>query len=207
MGVKERKAQEKQTRQDQILKAARTLLFSQSVEEISINKISKKAELGVGTIYFYFKSKEDIFIALQEEGVDLLHETIQKICAGPLEPGQKLQEIANAYYDFTESQKEYFNIINHFMASPKILFKEELKQRIDMSAKRILAIIQDIVVTGIQSGVFQDDNPEKFSIMFWGTIHGLLQFKKFENTLLQGQVYTQIYQYSVEKLIQGIALK
>ncbi len=79
MGVKERRELEKQARRDQILDAARKLLFSQGIEKISISRISKEAELGVGTIYFYFKNKEDIFIALQQEGVDVLFSGILKI--------------------------------------------------------------------------------------------------------------------------------
>ncbi len=51
MGVKERRALEKQMRRNKILDAARKLLFSQGFENVSISKISKEAQLGVGTIY------------------------------------------------------------------------------------------------------------------------------------------------------------
>ena len=40
--------------------------------------------------------------------------------------------------------------------------------------------------------------------MFWGTLHGLLQFKKLEHTALENIPHIDIYQYSVEKLIQTI---
>lgn len=79
MGVKERKAVEKQARRNQILDAARTLLFSSGINNISISKISKQAELSVGTIYFYYKNKEQIFVALQEEGLALLYSTILRV--------------------------------------------------------------------------------------------------------------------------------
>ncbi len=207
MGVKERRELEKQTRRNQILDAARKLLFSKGIENISISKISKEAELGVGTIYFYYKNKEDIFIALQEEGVSLLSDEIQKIADKRMNPDQKLRRIAMAYYDFTETQKEYYNIINYFLSSSKVFFKGDLKLQIDMSAGRILAVIQDIIVAGNQAGFFEEEDPGKFSIMFWGTIHGLLQFKKLEGTTLQNQVYMEIYEYSVGKLIQGIVCK
>jgi AcrR family transcriptional regulator len=47
MGVKERKAIEKQMRRNQILDAARALLFSVGINNISISKISKHAELSL----------------------------------------------------------------------------------------------------------------------------------------------------------------
>ena len=43
--------------------------------------------------------------------------------------------------------------------------------------------------------------------MFWGTIHGLLQFKKLENTVLGNENHEQLYNYSVEKLIGSINLE
>ncbi|WDP91339.1 MAG: TetR/AcrR family transcriptional regulator [Desulfobacter sp.] len=187
--------------------AARDLLFSQGIEKISISKIAKEAELGVGTIYFYYKNKEDIFTALQEEGIGILYDEIKKIAANSVGQDQKLRHIALAYFDFTETQKEYFNVINYFLSASKVFFQKDLKLRIDLSASRILEIIQEIIISGQQDGLFADEDAEKFSIMFWGTLHGLLQFKKLEHTALKNQNYKEIYDYSVTKLIQAIVLK
>jgi hypothetical protein len=118
-----------------------------------------------------------------------------------------LRLIAHAFYDFTETQKEYFNIINYFLSSAKVFFKEDLKQQIDMSGGKILAVIQNVIIAGNQAGLFKEEDPGKCSIMFWGTMYGLLHFKKLEHTILQNEVYMEIYEYSVEKLIQGIIKK
>ncbi len=204
MGVKERREREKETRRNQILDAARTLLFSHGIEKVSISRISKEAELGVGTIYFYYKNKEEIFIALQQEGVDVLFSRIAPIAVQDVEPDEKLRQVAQAYYEFTETHREYFNIINYFLSSPKIFFVEDLKQKIDMSGTKILAVIQDIVTGGNQSGIFMEKEPQKFSIMFWGTIHGLVQFKKLEHTTLENETHKEVFDYSVEKMVQGL---
>jgi AcrR family transcriptional regulator len=204
MGVKERKALEKQMRRNQILDAARTLLFSFGINNLSISKISKHAELGVGTIYFYYKNKEEIFIALQEEGLSLLYNIILQISKKDIKHNDKLIQIALAYYKFSKEQKEYFDIINYFLSSPIVFFEPNLKNQVDMSGRKILMVISEIVLDGISHGVFKEDNPYKFSIMFWGTIHGLLQFKKLEKTVLGNEDHEQLYNYSVAKLINSI---
>jgi AcrR family transcriptional regulator len=79
MGLKERREREKEARKQQILDAARQLLFKKGIQSTSINQIARTAELGVGTIYFYFQSKEEIFYSLQEEGLDLLFRQIEAI--------------------------------------------------------------------------------------------------------------------------------
>jgi len=204
MGVKERKALEKQLRRDQILDAARTLLFSSGLESISISRISKQSELGVGTIYFYYKNKEEIFVALQKEGVALLYSIIFQISKKDIDHGKKLARIAKAYYKFSQEQKHYFDIINYFLSSPIVFFEPDLKNQIDMSGRKILVLIKDIVDEGIQKGVFNEKDPKKFSIMFWGTLHGLIHFKKLEKTILEKESHEKLFDYSVQKLIHSI---
>ncbi|OGR12732.1 MAG: hypothetical protein A2277_07560 [Desulfobacterales bacterium RIFOXYA12_FULL_46_15] len=204
MGVQERKAVEKQQRRSQILDAARMLLFSTGIDSVSISRIAKKAELGVGTIYFYFKNKEEIFAALQEEGLSLLYSKIIRLAKKEPEPEKQLAGIANVYYRFSEENKDYFDIINYFLSSPFVFFEPELKQQIDMSGHKILKLIRDTILTGIQKGVFKEAEPRRFSIMFFGTLHGLLHFKKLEHTVLENENHMDLYEYSVNKLIDAI---
>ena len=204
MGTQERKTAEKQFRRGQILDAARTLLLSSGMDSISISAISNRAELGVGTIYFYFRNKEEIFAALQEEGLALLYADILKISQQDLSPEEQLKAIAAVYYRFSEAQKNYFDIINYFLSSPTVFFEAELKNQIDMSGHKILGIIRDIVRNGVEQRVFIEPDPGKFSILFFGTLHGLLQLKKLEKTILENENHMEIYAYSVGKLMDSI---
>ena len=86
MGIKQRRRREKEHRRQQILDAARTLLFEKGLNAISVNQIARQAELAVGTIYFYFRSKEDIFAVLQEEGLELLLADVQRAQDGCCHP-------------------------------------------------------------------------------------------------------------------------
>ena len=64
MGVQERKEREKQARQDAILEAAREIFFAKGLDQATIDDIAEKAELSKGTIYLYFKSKEELYISV-----------------------------------------------------------------------------------------------------------------------------------------------
>ena len=206
MGIKERRAQEKQARQNQILDAARDLLFSQGIHQVSISKISKQSRLAVGTIYFYYKNKEEIFIALQQEGLQLLHEMVMQIIDQPvISEDEKLRQIGRAYYDFSREQEAYFTIINSFLSAPGIFFPDAQKRRVDKAGNRLLNLIRDLVAQGCDNQCFIPTDPAKFTLMFWGTLHGLLQFKKLESTILGNQDHTEVYFYSVEQLIRSIS--
>jgi AcrR family transcriptional regulator len=60
IGIVERKAREKEEMREDILKAARKLMNSEGVENISVRKIAGMIEYSPAIIYHYFKNKEEI---------------------------------------------------------------------------------------------------------------------------------------------------
>ena len=64
MGAKERRLREKQLRKDHILDTARSLLFKKGINATTMNQIARNAELSVGTLYLYFKNKEDLLLSI-----------------------------------------------------------------------------------------------------------------------------------------------
>jgi TetR/AcrR family transcriptional regulator len=204
MGLKERREREKQARKGQILTAARNLLFKKGIQATSINQIARKAELGVGTIYFYYQSKEEIFYSLQEEGLDILFKTIDAIGREDGPPEEKLCRTGSAYLQFSDAHKDYFDIINYFLATPTVILGDELKQRIDRKGSRILELIERFIRAGIEDGRFRSVDSKKYAVMFWGALHGLTQFKKLEDTVLEGEEHSHLFDYAVEQLVEGL---
>jgi AcrR family transcriptional regulator len=204
MGLKERREREKAARKGQILTAARSLLFEKGIQAISINQIARKAELGVGTIYFYYQSKEEIFYSLQEEGLDILFKAIDAIGRGGASAEEKLRQTGRAYLQFSDAHKNYFDIINYFLATPTVILGAELKQRIDRKGSQVLKLIDRFVREGVDAGIFRDVDAKKTAVMFWGAMHGLTQFKKLEDTVLEGEQHHRIFNYAVDQLIDGL---
>lgn len=204
MGLKERREREREERKRQILAAARSLLFSEGLQATSIHKIARSAELGVGTIYFYFASKEEIFAALQEEGIDLLHNKVKKSLERVNDPQDQLKTIARGYLDFSRENKDYFDIINYFLSSPGVLFSENIKAQIDQRGNRVISLVVSVVEGGIASGDFREVDARKFSMMFWAALHGLILFKKLKTTMLKDEDYHALVSYSVDYLVNSL---
>ncbi len=59
-----RRQREREERYQTILNAAESLFVKEGYHQTSINKIADLAEVSVGTVYFYFKNKEDLLIQL-----------------------------------------------------------------------------------------------------------------------------------------------
>lgn len=204
MGLKERRKREIRERHAQIMDAARKVLFKHGMPMASIKRIAQTAELGVGTLYSYFRSKEDIFIALQEEGLEILAREIQKTVQDAEDPLTHLRKIARAYLTFSEEGKDYFDILNFFLSSPGTVFEPGLKRQIDEHASQVLNILVTAIDSGMQQGVFHTTHPRRHAVILWATLHGLIQFRKMEATLLPGEDFDRLYNQAVDGFLRGL---
>ncbi len=200
MGLKERREREKIERRKQILDAARRVLFQKGIIAASMNLIAKEAELSVGTLYLYFKNKEELFAALQREGLDILLEMIKNGGDKGKCPADSLEKMALAYYDFSREQKKYFEIMNYFLASPKIIFPADLKTVIDNYGIAILDLFEDVIRKGTKNPEEKKKEIRHYAVMFIATLHGLLQFRKLQTTVLSGQAFKDLYMESATRL-------
>lgn len=206
MGLKERRQREKEARREQILKAARELLYKKGISGTSMNQIANRAELGVATLYSYFKSKEELFLAIGEEGLKLLRVKTVKVLESETDLKEKLRKVAIAYLDFSNDSKHFFYIINYFVSMPEVLFTPKSKNRIDQFAKETIEIVEGILSEGIKQAVFRPVEIERCAMMYWGMFHGLTQLKKFQSTLLKNDSHRDFYSYSVEQYIEMICI-
>ncbi|MFH1155584.1 MAG: TetR/AcrR family transcriptional regulator [Pseudomonadota bacterium] len=205
MGVEERREREREQRKKDILDAARKLLVEQGLQATSVNQIAKACELGIGTIYFYFKNKEEIFAALQEEGLDILYGQVAAAGkkAGTLDG--KLRAAAMAYLDFSRDCRDYFDVINYFITSPSTFFPSALMMRIHSRGSSVLSLVESIVAEGTRQDLFLEPRPRRYAIFFWASLHGLITIRKMgKDTILENEDYQDFYGYSVEKLIRSI---
>jgi AcrR family transcriptional regulator len=205
LGLKERREREKQARRESILAAARLLLHEKGINGASMNQIAKKAELGVATLYSYFKNKEDLFLVLQKEGLEILGEYIADSLVDLSDPAEKLKQIAVSFLDFSQKRKNYFYIINYFISTPEILFESGMKGKIDFQAERALSIAELVIQEGVDQGQFKKVNTKRSGFMFWGLVHGLTQYKKLETTILQDDDYTEVFGYSIDEFIASLS--
>ncbi len=77
--AQERKQQERTARRRRIQRAARSVFAERGYAKTSIEAVAKEATLSVGAIYLYFRSKEDLYISLLEDTLELLSAELQRI--------------------------------------------------------------------------------------------------------------------------------
>src|ERR1700676_862250 len=106
MGIKERHSRERETISRAILNAARSLFLAEGYANVSMRKIAEQIEYSPGAIYSYFASKEDIFFALAEEGLQVLRAHCTSDAHLPVSraPLNQVREAIWRFYTFSKEQ-------------------------------------------------------------------------------------------------------
>ena len=100
MGVKERRAREKEQLQQQILVAARELFVNEGYENVSMRKIADKIEYSPTTIYLYFKDKADLLDSVCQETLLSLLNTLDELKKDKSDPVETLRKSGRVYVAF-----------------------------------------------------------------------------------------------------------
>ena len=205
MGIKQRRRREKEERRGQIVDAARTLLFRNGLKAVSISQIAREAEIAVGTIYFYFRSKEHLVAVLQEEGLTLLQDEVRRALESGTDPTERLHKIAQAYLHFSREHRTYFDVINYFLSAPEVMFAPEVKRQVDRHGNRILKVVQTVLQEGVAQGHFRAVEVRRHALLFWAILHALVPFRKMQDTLLADDSFEALYRLAVDHFISGLS--
>ncbi|MFY9397325.1 MAG: TetR/AcrR family transcriptional regulator [Desulfomonilia bacterium] len=203
MGSRERREREKELRREHILDTARDLLCRKGINAVTMNQIARNAELSVGTLYLYFTNREDLYAALQEEGLDLLHTMMKKAVSGTAGPEQKLTNVALAYLEFSQERRTYYEIFNYFLTAPDVVFPPHIKERVDEHGNRILSLVEK-VLKQVLPGKPDAKALRRASLVLWSTIHGMLQFRKLQSTVLKGEDFRGLYLHAASQTLKGL---
>ena len=123
MGVKERQERERASTARAILDAARELFVAEGYQNVSIRKIAEKIEYSPAAIYSYFPSKDDIFLALAEEGFTMLFESANECAYRTDSETPPIDCIRAAFlniYSFSKTHPAYHSLMFLDRSVPRI---------------------------------------------------------------------------------------
>ena len=104
-------------RKNQILDAAISIFAKEGFDRANTEEIAKLARLGKGTVYRYFKNKEELFLSVVDRGLDELRIAILMEVNKVEDPVRKIENAVRAYLAFFEENDELVRILIHEQSS------------------------------------------------------------------------------------------
>ena len=177
MGIQERKEREKEARREEIINAAEKVFFEKGLVQSTMDEIAETAELSKGTLYLYFKRKEDLYLAIHLRSEVLLYDMFEKAIAEEENPVRQLMRVGEAYYEFFRQHRNYFRT-GYVFESPDlqgVFSHDDFEVCVD-TGNRIWALLVDIIQRGIDQGMFHKDLvPMEAVVMLWSSNYGMLR--------------------------------
>ncbi len=168
MGAKERKNRQKNEMQEIILAAALKLFSDEGYENVTMRKIADRIEYSVGTIYLYFKDRDEIFFELHKIGFDEFYKkqlAVQKV----IDPLQRLAEHGLAYLQFAIEQPLYYDL----MFISHIPVKTIKQNRNWETGDRTYELLKLNIRQAAEAGYFINVDVDVAAFSLWSFVHGI----------------------------------
>ncbi|BBO73111.1 hypothetical protein DSCW_05280 [Desulfosarcina widdelii] len=176
MGILERRRRDKDRRRQQILIAARRVFIEKGYGCTTMESIAREAELSSGTLYLYFKSKEELYASLSVRILQYLLIRMEHITEeGNKSAEKRLENLKDALldtYDF-----DPLMLINMFkLQSSETLqhISYELLAEITDLARKILGKITEVLTYSLNEAAFADYTPIALADILWGLFSGVI---------------------------------
>ena len=176
MGIQERKERERERRRQQIIVATKKVFSEKGFNKATMDDIAGEAELSPGTLYLYFKNKEELYASLSLRILQYLYMRVEHVEDDPqLDPEQKLDALMTAMYDVYDFDPLVIINMFHLQSSETLKnLSPELIDEIKELSRKSIGGFARVFKEGIAKGVFVDRHPIALSDSFWALFSGVV---------------------------------
>ncbi len=210
MGIQERKKRERERRRQQIMVAAKRVFSEKGLNKATMEDIAKEAELSPGTLYLYFKNKDELFSSLSIRILQYLNIRLEHITATDAEkkPADRIEALKEAMYDVYEFDPVMLINMFHLQSSETLKnLSPELLENIKELSQSSIQTTAKLFQRGIEAGEFIDEHPVALAGIAWAIFSGVVLWEESkriindEKNYLKGTLQTafEIFERGIRK--------
>jgi len=215
MGVYERQQKEKI-----IVQSAIKLFSSRGYHATKMDDVAKQAKMSKGLIYFYFKNKEDLYMAVTKKAFEQLNAVFKDTLKSKDKKGLDLIfDLINNFLEFASEHRMYHEAIMNFMGLVTLYNDEKLRKQIDpliLESKNFENLLEihheparlgaQIISQGVEDKSMRPDlNPEVTFYTLWSLMIGFERLSgpiAYPNKEMKVDLGT--WKDGIQKLIQAM---
>lgn len=190
MSVESRKEKERAIRQNDILDAAESLFEVSDIFNVTIQEIADKAEYTKKTIYSYFISKYDLYLAVIMRAIRENAESYSSVLNSAGKGDDKLRAHALQYFKCNFAKPQYFKLLQQWYLLDRNWdkIKPEMVKELSESMNNTFYRLKKVFDEGIEDGSFRSDIDSDEAVNYYlnslRTIFGSVLRKKHDHETL-----------------------
>ncbi len=187
----------KKTKRVEILRSAAAAFRKRGYHGASVEEIAKTLHMTKGSLYYYFKNKEEILFFCHDYSVDILLGLLAKAESDTLPPDEKLRRLV---FDFVHMILDELNgtaLTQDLQALSPTLLKRIIAKR-DRFDRGIRRILQE----GMDSGIFASGDPKLLAFAMLGAVNWIVRWFDPSGAATSDQIARAFADYLIAGLTQ-----
>ena len=169
-----RKEREFVARKKDILEAATSLFAKNGYHGTTMSEIAKEAEFSTGSLYNFFKNKEELYFNLLLEKINALKNEVDPIPSGEGSVEEKLTLFIETILMYFENEKDFFKIFAEQRTSFEMSAKGMLADEIHEKYMSYIGNMINLMKEGCESGFFKPIDPALLALSLLGILNSVL---------------------------------
>ena len=184
---------------DEILDAAAQIFSEKGFHATSMQDIARAVNLQKASLYHHVSSKQEILLALLDEAMDILIADIGEVVSSTLPPQEKLHQAVRVYLEILTSRRGLSAVLLFEHRS----LDEDLCIRHIPRRDRFERLWRDLIQEGVDSGVFQCNNPPLATRALLGMMNWTLTWYRADGHLSADEIANHYANMLLNGLLVG----
>ncbi len=150
-------------RRAQLLDVARRVFGKSGFHSVSMEEVATEAGVTKPILYDHFPSKKELYLALLEADLSVLHENVRKALNSPIGNRERIRASFQAYFDFVQEEADGFRLLMQETVSAE----REFRNRVERVREQILSEVADLIVRE-SKGKLQREHAETVALALIG---------------------------------------
>ncbi len=203
----QRRTQKKAESHRRILEAAKEVFFRDGFTAANLDEVAEKAGVAKGTLYRYFDSKAELYVAILSHNGRIFEEKLRGVLSPSLPPMEKLRRASHFYFRHYVENPDYFQIFWAIENQAVIgELPESLVDEVTALWDRNLQLLAEIIEEGVRDGVFIDHDPWEMANILWTLANGIIQTERSTpRRRLRRRQLDRVFDDAIELVLRGLA--
>ncbi len=169
-----RKEREYLAHRKEILSAAEKVFAAKGFFLTTMSDIAREAEFGTGTLYKYFKSKEELYFTLIDEKVEEINGLVKDELSQRTSAGERIKKVLDLQFEFFERNRDFFRIYISERNRFEWTVKDELGKGLHEKMVTYIKVLAEVMRQGIEGKEFRSVNPMDLAHALVGIVNSFV---------------------------------
>jgi AcrR family transcriptional regulator len=188
-------------RRRQIMDAALACFARKGYHNTTMDDIVAESGLSKGTLYWYFKSKDDLFLSLVKSFFLDMRQDFENILEQHTTASGRLRAIAQGFVQFFHETEDFFSVFFEFWMQSTL--NEELNQLFSNVLVQYKKVIAGIIAEGMRTGEFKAVDASQLALAVMAAYDGLAFYMMLMPDEVDLDKASQVF---IETLLDGLAV-